>query len=120
MSKSKRLTIAVCAFFIMLGFLSGGISLLRDSTEEKRHAQPENVDVFLENENNDEKADVKYTLKIQDGVLVVFNDSDDMRPIIVTDIYASTLRHLDREQLTDGIVVNSEIELQTLLEDFTS
>lgn len=61
-----------------------------------------------------------FTLKIQDGVLVVFNEADDLRPIIVTDIFASTLRHSDREMLERGIVANGEVELLTLLEDFSS
>ena len=62
----------------------------------------------------------KFTLTIRDGIVVVFNEIDEVRPIIVTDIYASTLRHFDRERLSDGIEVFGELELQSILEDFSS
>ncbi len=120
MSSQKRLTIAACALFIMLGFLSGGISKLWESKKENSDAPTENVDAFSPAEDEKLLENEKYTVKIQDGILVVFNEADDTRPIIVTDIYAGTLRHFDREQLAEGIVVNGELELQSLLEDFSS
>jgi len=118
MNSKKRVTIAACALFIMLGFLSGGISKL---WEEKKPEEKKEQDAPALSEIEEQAEDDSlYTVKIQDGVLVVFSESDDTRPIIVTDIYASTLRHFDRERLTEGIVVNGEIEMQCLLEDFSS
>ena len=117
MTSAKKITVSACALFIMLGFMAGGVSRLWEyETEEKKIAEvsaplpePETV-----------KPKEKYILKILDGIVVVFNESDMTRPIIVTDIYAGSLRHFDREQLSEGIAVNGDFELQSLLEDFSS
>ncbi len=117
MTSAKKITVSACALFIMLGFVAGGVSELWEyETEEKNITEvsapipePETV-----------KPEEKYILKILDGIVVVFNESDMTRPIIVTDIYAGTLRHFDREQLNEGIAVNGDFELQSLLEDFSS
>ena len=118
MSSQKRVTIAACALFIMLGFLSGGLA---NSGSAPKEAESRTMNEITEEEAPAlAEKEPTYTLKIQDGVLVVYSEADDTRPIIVTDIYASTLRHLDREQLSEGITVSGEIELQALLEDFSS
>lgn len=118
MSSQKRITIAACAMFIMLGVLGGGILKIRkkEKTPEK---PPEEISASAETNVMAEKK-AGYTLKIRDGILVVFSEADDTRPIIVTDIYASTLRHFDRERLTEGITVSGDLEMQALLEDFSS
>ena len=117
MTTAKKITVSACALFIMLGFLAGGVSQLWEyETEEKNIAE---VSAPIP-EPESKKPKEKYVLKILDGIVVVFNESDMTRPIIVTDIYAGTLRHLDREQLNKGIAVNGDFELQTLLEDFSS
>lgn len=118
MSSQKRITIAACAMFIMLGFLGSGILKTKKHLPE-HNTPPEEVFTSAETDVLAE-TNTEYTLKIQDGILVVFSESDDTRPIIVTDIYASTLRHLDRERLTNGITVNGDLEMQMLLEDFSS
>lgn len=118
MKSQKQITIAACALFIMLGILSGGLA--RFKREERRPEEPvSETETFSKTEALSENV-VDYTLKIQDGVLVVFSESDNIRPIIVTDIYASTLRHFDRDRLTEGITVSGELEMQKLLEDFSS
>ncbi|MBR3848800.1 MAG: hypothetical protein IKM21_05875 [Oscillospiraceae bacterium] len=118
MSSQKRITIAACAMFIMLGFLGGGILKTKKESPEPKTASDE---VFASAETDIvTETDTEYTLKIQDGILAVFAESDETRPIIVTDIYASTLRHFDRERLTEGIVVKGDLEMQKLLEDFSS
>ncbi len=117
MTSAKKITVSACALFIMLGFMAGGVARLWEyETEEKKITEvsaplpePETV-----------KPKEKYILKILDGIVVVFNESDMTRPIIVTDIYAGSLRHFDREQLSEGIAVNGDFELQSLLEDFSS
>lgn len=117
MTSAKKITVSACALFIMLGFMAGGVSQLWEyETAEKSVAEvsapiPEPKPVIPEE---------KYILKILDGIVVVFNETDMTRPIIVTDIYAGTLRHFDREQLNEGIAVSGDFELQTILEDFSS
>ncbi len=118
MKSQKRITIAACALFIMLGILSGGLARFKRVEKAPENPQTE-AETFEETEVLSEKV-INYTLKIQDGVLVVFSETDNTRPIIVTDIYASTLRHLDRERLTEGITVSGDLEMQKLLEDFSS
>lgn len=118
MNKQKRITISACALFIMLGFVVSGVTRLRDAEEEEK-AQ-EQAEAFLDEADSAKEEDDEYTLKIQDGVVVVFSEADNLRPIIVTDIYAGTLRNLDREKLTSGISVNGELELQKILEDYSS
>ena len=118
MNSQKRVTIAACAMFIMLGFLVGGISRSTEDNKEKNINKDDAPAISEIEIATDEELD--YTLKIQDGVLVVFDEKDAFRPIIVTDIYAGTLRHFDRERLNEGITVSGEVEMQKLLEDFSS
>ena len=119
MNNTKRITVAACALFIMLGFIAGGVSELWEL--ESSTASPDIPAVSTEDTEVPESIpENKYVLKIQDGIVVVFNETDMNRPIIVTDIYASTLRHFDREQLTTGLCANGDFELQKMLEDFSS
>lgn len=117
MTSAKKITVSACALFIMLGFMAGGVSELWEYENEATNTAEVSAPLP---EPEEAKPDEKYILKILDGIVVVFNESDMTRPIIVTDIYAGTLRHFDREQLSEGIVANGEFELQTLLEDFSS
>ncbi len=119
LNSQKRVTLAACALFIMLGFLSGGISEMWDAKTQKAADDEKRIATFSPADSASE-ALPKFTLTIRDGVVVVFNEIDEMRPIIITDIYASTLRHFDRERLSDGIEVFGELELQSILEDFSS
>ena len=117
MTSAKKITVSACALFIMLGFVAGGVSRLWEyEAEEKKIAETSAPLPEAEPTKNEEK----YILKILDGIVVVFNEADMTRPIIVTDIYAGTLRHFDREQLNNGIAVIGDFELQSLLEDFSS
>ena len=117
MMPQKRTTVAACALFIMLGFVAGGIARLdremqlTDEALSEATATVENVDEEIPQNN--------YVVKIEDGIVVVYKDNDLSRPIIVTDIYASTLRHRDREELNEGIAVNGDFELYSLIEDFS-
>ncbi len=117
MTSAKKITVSACALFIMLGFMAGGVSELWEYENEATNTAEVSAPLP---EPEEAKPEEKYILKILDGIVVVFNESDMTRPIIVTDIYAGTLRHFDREQLNEGIVANGEFELQTLLEDFSS
>ena len=115
---SKRITVAACGMFIMLGFIAGGFSELREYKKEKQQKEAETF-AAEESIREEEMRQERYVLKIEDGIVVVFNERDMTRPIIVTDIYASTLRHSDKEELTRGIVVNGDFELYSLIEDFS-
>ena len=125
MNSAKRTTIAACTLFIMLGFVAGGVSQLIEYEASQKNADTSEAsssvtDIEKPEEEIAETPPDKYVLKIEDGILVVYNERDMLRPIIVTDIYASTLRHHDRAQLTMGVVANDDFELQTMLEDFSS
>lgn len=120
MNSAKRITVAACVLFIMLGFVAGGVSQLWDYETSREAENVSEVSVITEANTEDILENNKYVLKIEDGIVVVFNETDMTRPIIVTDIYAGTLRHFDREQLTRGIVANDDFELQSMLEDFSS
>lgn len=114
---AKRFTVAACALFVMLGFLAGGVSRLWEHETEITKTTETSAPI---EETKPLPAEEKYILKIEDGIVVVFNESDMSRPVIVTDIYAGTLRHLDHKRLTDGIVATGDFELLSLLEDFSS
>ena len=120
MTQRRRLMISASALFITLGFLVIGIA----QSAKKENFELDNTDIISEPASASKEQVIppqeKYVLKIEDGIVVVFNETDMTRPIIVTDIYAGTLRHLDRKKLTDGVVAVGEFELQTILEDFSS
>ena len=103
----------------MLGFVVSGVSRIYEEDESLKKPKDEEPAFSDETAPRDDEVD-EYTLKIQDGVVVVFSEADNLRPIIVTDIYAGTLRNLDREKLSAGLSVNGEIELQKILEDYSS
>lgn len=119
MNSAKRITAAACALFVMLGFIAGGVSRLWEYETEAEMSSATEAAAPAPSQQELPPQE-KYVLKIEDGIVVVFNETDMTRPIIVTDIYASTLRHFDREQLTEGIVANGDFELQSMLEDYSS
>lgn len=116
MDNKKRITLSACALFIMLGLLVSGIVKIRDSRKDESTTEP--ASSVVRTEVKEESA--RYVLKIEDGIVVVFNEDDMTRPILVTDIYASTLRNYDRESLERGITAENEQDLHTMLEDFSS
>lgn len=119
MNSAKRITVAACALFVMLGFIAGGVSRLWEYETEAEMSDATEAAAPAPSQNELPPQE-KYVLKIEDGIVVVFNETDMTRPIIVTDIYASTLRHFDRAQLTEGIVATGDFELQSMLEDYSS
>lgn len=116
MDSKKRITISACVLFIMLGLLVNGIVKTRDEKETSNTSAP--VSSVIQPEAKEDEQ--HYIMKIEDGIVVVFSDADTTRPIMVTDIYASTLRNYDREELERGISVENERELHALLEDYSS
>mgnify|MGYP004492632333 CR=1 FL=1 len=62
---------------------------------------------------------LSYIIKDFNGNIAVFEDNSDT-PFKVTEVCTNTLPKLDQERLKEGIVVNSQVELNTLLEDLCS
>ncbi len=126
MSPKKRITVTACMLYIMLGFLICGITVFREAQVnevKKEETNPYGAISVSSDENLPEErkeSAEKYILKIVDGIVVVFKEPDMEHPIIVTDIYASTLRNFDRERLSEGIVAKNELDLQCMLEDYSS
>ena len=120
MNSPKRITVVACALFIMLGILAGGISKLFEKDNIEQQETPTAETTFGTEIPKEAPLQRDYVLKIEDGIVVVFNEADLTRPIIVTDIYAGTLRNYDRDLLNNGITVSGEYELQSILEDFSS
>lgn len=62
---------------------------------------------------------LSYIVKDFNGNIAVF-EGDSKTPFKITEVCTNTLPKLDQEKLINGIVVNSQIELNTLLEDLCS
>lgn len=62
---------------------------------------------------------LSYIVKDFNGNVAVF-ETDSDKPFKVTEVATNTLPKIDQERLMEGIVVNSQIELNTLLEDLCS
>ncbi len=126
MNSKKRITIVACGLFIMLGFLVNGVSMLYENRytaskipDVRTAAVSANTETH-EDPEEEMTGEKSYIIKIRDGVVVVFDADNINNPIFVTDIYASTLRHFDRELLSEGITVKGEYELQSIIEDFSN
>lgn len=62
---------------------------------------------------------LSYIVKDFNGNIAVFEENSD-KPFKVTEVCTNTLPKIDQERLMDGIIVNSQLELNTLLEDLCS
>jgi len=60
-----------------------------------------------------------YLLGEYEGKLATYSTNSDI-PIEVFDVFVSSLPLEDKEEIEEGIYANSEEELQSLVEDFTS
>ena len=60
-----------------------------------------------------------YVVREYDGMVAVFEKHKE-RPVKITDTYVSSLPQGDRDNLRDGIEVNSDEKLRKLLEDLCS
>ncbi|MBQ7120347.1 MAG: hypothetical protein IJO09_09045 [Oscillospiraceae bacterium] len=125
MNSQKRIAISACILYIMVGFLICVISTSqkREENESKKEEIIPQTSISVSSDQSVPKKDMppeKYVLKIVDGIVVVFKDSDMEHPLIVTDIYASSLRNFDRERLSEGIIAETELDMQCMLEDYSS
>lgn len=62
---------------------------------------------------------LSYIVKDFNGNIAVFEENAE-KPFKVTEVCTNTLPKVDQERLLEGIVVNTQIELNTLLEDLCS
>ncbi len=122
MNTLKTKTISACALFIMLGLVVSGISNLYNTKGEENTSAENATEAVVTSASvaDEDDIDPKYVLKIQDGIVVVYGENDLTRPIIVTDIYAGSLRHFDKAALTEGVMANNYTEMQCMLEDYSS
>lgn len=61
----------------------------------------------------------RYTIGEYDGRLAVYTDQQEL-PQQIYDVYLSTLPEEEQFRIRNGIQVEDELELQQLLEDYTS
>lgn len=66
-----------------------------------------------------ETAKPKYLMKNHDGRLAVFQ-AQEQSPLLVFDIYVSTLPEYDQRLLQEGIPAEGEEQLTKLIEDYIS
>ncbi|HHX56487.1 MAG TPA: hypothetical protein GX710_00555 [Clostridiales bacterium] len=112
MSKSNMFYMCLAALT-----LSGVIaitSLAYDAKGENANAE---VAVTETTETLDES--IGYILKEYEGKLAIFRENS-IKPYKKLDVDTSTLTDYDKELIKQGIVVKTEIELNALLEDYTS
>ena len=62
---------------------------------------------------------LSYIVKDFNGNIAVFEENSNT-PFKVTEVCTNTMPKVDQERLMEGIVVNSQVELNTLLEDLCS
>ncbi|MBE6531106.1 MAG: hypothetical protein E7679_03300 [Ruminococcaceae bacterium] len=85
--------------------------------------ETEHIYVFLGPEATDEaqttsEADTVWIIREYGERIGIFNESDELIDII--DVYTKTLPEADRLLLKEGIVVSSEKQLNSLIEDYSS
>lgn len=60
----------------------------------------------------------KYLVKEHMGMVAVFSEGGQM--IKLTDFPVATLPKADRDELAEGVAIDSDVELALLLEDYSS
>ncbi|MDP4108980.1 MAG: hypothetical protein Q8878_03015 [Bacillota bacterium] len=68
----------------------------------------------------EKEAEGKYIMKMYNGNVAVYDASAQDSPLYVTGIDGRTLRDADREAFEKGVVVGSDEELASMLEDYGS
>lgn len=105
MQKHNRLFITIYAITVFLTLFYLTLALIAAETDTANHGEPQ-------------PQVSGYTVKEHDGKIAVFqNGSND--PIKILDgPYVRDLPTFDRELLENGITVETETELNALLEDY--
>lgn len=78
-----------------------------------------NSTASYKNETENPNNSLSYIVKDFNGNIAVFEENSPA-PFKVTEVCTNTLPKIDQERLIDGIVVSSQVELSTLLEDLCS
>lgn len=91
------------------------VSLAYSVKSQRAEAHRKNI----ENSVVETQEEIGFTLKEYNGELAVFRGSSET-PYRLLGVSTSVMSDYDKNQLKDGIFVQSERELNTLIEDFTS
>ena len=111
MKKKWRTVIAcVVVYFLSFGAAAG---VMGTDREERELVNAETAVVSTVSSQPD------YLVKEHNGMVAVFM-SDEVSPVIETDIPVNGLRQTDRELMEQGVVLESYTEVLYLLEDFGS
>ena len=91
---------------VLVSFVS--IPVMNQNSKASQKVEPETPSTSL-----------SYIVKDFNGNIAVFEDGSSA-PFKVTEVCTNTLPKVDQEKLAEGIIVHSQVELNTLLEDLCS
>ena len=77
------------------------------------------VAIWSENKNNEAERNSKYVLSEYEGRIALFENGDEI-PKEIYDVMVSALPQEDAERIIQGIIVENESDLQSLIEDYCS
>ena len=115
---SRRTTAFIFIAFIFL--MTAAVISAFMSCQHTANAEPDKLPTNPPTESVTHEVPYKtYIIKEYNGFVAVF-ESDNSRPLKITDCYVSSLPEADRKQLFYGIKTNSENKMKRLLEDLCS
>lgn len=91
------------------------VSLAYSMKEQRAQAYKKNIESSI----SETQAEIGFTLKLHDGELAVFRGNSET-PYRLLGISESVMTEFDRKQLETGIFVQTQKELDRLIEDYTS
>ncbi len=91
---------------VLVSFVA--IPVMNQHSKASQKVEPETSDTSL-----------SYIVKDFNGNIAVFENGSNT-PFKVTEVCTNTLPKVDQERLAEGIIVHSQTELNTLLEDLCS
>ncbi len=136
--KNESKSIIILCFYVifMVGVLVFALYLLKDSTNndsfdndidvyvsEEAETKIIYVPIYSEGTSEIEETDVPsqeikyFTVKSYGEKIAIFNEDETL--IKVIEVYTKTLPKADRDLLEKGIVVFSDQELRSIIEDYT-
>lgn len=104
----KFIIVSYCFVLICVLVSFVAIPVMNQNSKASQKVEPETPDTSL-----------SYIVKDFNGNIAVFENGSST-PFKVTEVCTNTLPKVDQERLAEGIVVNSQTELNTLLEDLCS
>lgn len=91
------------------------VSLAYSMKEQRAQAYRKNIESSV----SETQAEIGFILKLHDGELAVFRGNSET-PYKLLGVSSSVMSDYDREQLENGIFVQTQTELNRLIEDYTS